>query len=225
MITLLHGEDIVLSRNYLLETKAKFSGEIIFLDGKTVEFDKLKQAVESTPLFTETRLIIIENLFGRTVKTQLKNILTYLNQFQKNSQILLWENKEVKKSSLGTISANWQVQLYNFPKLLFKFLEEIYPDNFSKNLSLLKELRKIYTAEFLFLMISRQIKYLILASDNALSGMPSWMRYKYVKQAKYFSKERLLKLYKRLLIMDINQKTGSASYEIAKELDLLLVTL
>lgn len=225
MITLVHGENIVASRNFLLEKKSNFKGEIISFNGKTVEIDKLKQAIESVPLFTDQRLIIIEDLYSRSAKLQLKNILSYLNQFQKTNEIILWEGKEIKKPSLGKACSDWNIQLFTHPKILFKFLEAIYPRNNLKILSFLKSLRQTYIDEFLFLMIARQIKYLILANDDALSGMPSWMSYKYKKQAKFFTKDQLINLYKKLLNIDINQKTSSSAFNLAEELDLLLATL
>lgn len=225
MITLLHGENIVGSRNYLNDIRVKHTGEIIVLDGKTVLLGEIKQAVESLSLFSGSRLVIIENLCSRLSKTQLKEYLSYLFKAESLSDIVIWEGKEITKVSLKNIPKNWKVESYPIPKVIFNFLDNISPGNNIKMLSLLKDSRKTNDDNFLFLMIVRQIRMLLLAFEGGLVGMPPWMAGKFSRQAKKYSKEDLLKLYKKLLLIDIGQKSGTAAFDLTKELDLLMATL
>ena len=71
MLTILHGENTVKSREALLASKQDYgNAEIIELLGN-VDYTSLKQALESTSLFSDKRLVIIENLFSS--KTQKKS--------------------------------------------------------------------------------------------------------------------------------------------------------
>ena len=66
----------------------------------------------------------------------------------------------------------------------------------------------------------------LLAKDSPdnLSKMPTWMRQKFVRQAEVFEHERLEKIYKKLLKIDIGQKTGTAVVPLESELDFLVIS-
>ena len=71
MITIIHGDDVLSSRNYLLEEKNKSTSNFAF-EGKNMILNDLIQVIESEGLFTDTKTIFIENflaefLFNETV--------------------------------------------------------------------------------------------------------------------------------------------------------------
>lgn len=225
MITLIHGENILESRNYLNEKRGKHQGETIILSGKTVSLGDLKQATESLSILATNRLVIVENLYSRPSKKELTQFISYLITFKTDFDIVLWEAKEITKVGLRKIPSSWEIKRYSLPKVMFAFLESIAPSNNQKMLKLIKDLRKTSGDDFIYLMIVRQIRLLLLAKENALSGMPSWMIGKFFRQAERFTKEQLLNIYKKLLIIDIGQKTGSAPFALGRDLDLLLATV
>lgn len=225
MLTLLHGDNIVDSRNELVRIKNNYQGEVLIFNGKTLSLTELKSAVESLSLFGSRRLIIIEELHSKISKIQLKELLEYLLKSEISVDMILWESKEILKTSLNKFMPVWKIQLFSIPKSLFTLLSSIIPSNNAKIMKLLKETRKTNNNEFIFLMIVRQIKMLLLASENALTSMPTWMQFKYLRQAKDFSKEQLLRIYRKLLLIDIGQKTSRSPFTLAQELDLFLATL
>lgn len=224
MKILLHGENIVESREALHQIRTKHKGEILNLNGKTVSLTEIKQALESMSLFEGDRLVIIENLFSRQSKTQLKELIDYIANIKTNTSLVLWEGKELGKVALRKFTA-FDVQLFKIPKVLFAFLENIIPGNIEKMLVLLNESRKSNEEMFIFLMIVRQIRLLLLAKDQGLIGMPPWIAGKLSHQSREFTNDQLIKLYKKLLLIDIGQKTGRASYNLGQELDLFIATL
>lgn len=225
MKIILHGENIVASRNALHEIRNKHRGETVILSGKTVSLGDLKQATESLSILSDNRLVIIENLYGRPSKKELTQFLSYLTTFKTEFNIVLWEAKEITAASLRKIPSSWEIKSFTLPKVMFAFLESISPVNNQQMLKLIKDLRKTSSNEFIYLMIVRQIRLLLLAKEKALGGMPSWMIGKFIRQADRFTREQLLDIYKKLLIMDIGQKTGIAPFELGSELDLLLATI
>lgn len=225
MFTFIHGENIVASRNYLNEIRTKHQGETVILSGKTVSLGDLKQATESFTLLSDNRLVIVENLYTRPSKKELAQFVSYLTAFKTDFNIVLWEAKEITKVGLRKIPSSWEIKSFTLPKVMFAFLESITPANNQKILKLIKDLRKTSSNEFIYLMIVRQIRLLLLVKENALTGMPSWMIGKFFRQATRFTKEQLLNIYKKLLIIDIGVKTGSAPFDLGSELDLLLATI
>ncbi len=224
MKTFLHGENIVESRNELQNIRTQHKGEIINLNGKNVALTELKQALESMSLFGQDRLVIIENLISRQSKTQLKEVIDYITSEKTSVNIVIWEGKEVGKILLRKFTS-WDIQLFKIPKVLFTFLDSITPGNAQRMLELLINSRKSNEDMFIFLMIVRQIRLLLLAKDRGLTGMPPWIAGKISRQSSSFSKEQLINLYKKLLLIDIGQKTGKASFNLNQELDLFVATL
>jgi len=69
MITLLHGENIMASRNALTSLKSQSADrEIRQLDGNGLDVTMLTQALESAGLFGTEVLIVIENLLSKSEK-------------------------------------------------------------------------------------------------------------------------------------------------------------
>lgn len=225
MFILLHGDDIDASRNALNLFRTG-QDEVISFDGKKITIDELTQAAESVSLFGEKRLIIIENLFSKGSKEDLKNITSYLSSVDSSYDIIIWEGKSVGKRETNKLGDIWQIKEFSIPKIIFTLMESIKPGNNKRMIELIKIAREYKASdEFIFLMMVRQIRMLLLAKENGLSGMPSWMAGKFSKQAGYFETEELILLYKKLLGIDIKQKTGSSAYPIGGELDLLLASL
>jgi len=83
---ILHGENLVASRKRLKEEidnfRLKFKGEVIKFAGNQVDLTQIKQAVESSSLFGQNRLIVIENLFSGSPSTEKQKIVGFYSSFQ-----------------------------------------------------------------------------------------------------------------------------------------------
>ena len=64
-----------------------------------------------------------------------------------------------------------------------------------------------------------------MASDNETSGMQPWQISNLLKQAEEFKKDDLIKIYKKLLEIDLKQKTSQSPNGLVYELDLLLADI
>lgn len=225
MFFLLHGDNIVESRDALNLLRVD-RDEVITIEGKTAQLNEIKQACESMSLFGEKRLVIIENLFSRLSKNELKEFIAYLSSIESSYDIIIWEGRSLTKATIGKLGKSWQIKEFSIPKVIFTLMESVKPKNNRRMIELLQKARELKTSnEFIFLMLVRQIRMLLLAKDNGLTGIPTWMAGKFSKQANYFQTEDLLMLYKKLLAIDIRQKTGTGVYDLAGELDLLFATL
>lgn len=231
MITILHGDDIVKSRQEL-ETikKQNKEAELLILDGRKVDLTQVKQVLEAGAMFTTSRLVIIENLLsGRKNKNQ-EEILGYLGKNPPRVELILWEEEEVSKSLLSKVPPA-KITLFKPEPVLFKFLESIRPKNTEEVLSLLARCIRVEAPEIIFYMLNRQFRLLLLVKDGITSGveeldrLADWQKQRLARQAKYFSLEQLVNIYHQLLEIDYQQKTGQAAFDLAKTLELFITNL
>ncbi len=130
MITLLHGENIIASRNELNKIKGEFKGEIINLDGSVLTETNFIQATQSNSMFGDARLVIIENI----PKFDLPETTT---------EVVIWVGKKV------TPPKNVTNLEFKTPASIFKFTNNMTVANF-------REALKDNDIQFIFIMMSRQ---------------------------------------------------------------------
>ena len=228
MIRFIHGDNQLESRNRLSElVNEAGSKEIVRL--REVNLTSVKQALESSSLFAEERLVVIENLVASGVN---KDVLDYLKKAQYQSDLLLWEGKKVDARKLGWIKKVGKLDEYSYPKVLFKLVEVVGIANKKEVLELFNETAKRMPVELLYFMLVRQLRLLLLISHNGVdaaiketASLQSWMIGKFKAQASSIGQERLKKLYKQILYIDYQQKSGQASLSLKQTLDIWLTQL
>ncbi len=231
MITIIHGDDIVSSRKYLLEEK-KTADSPIALEGERLTLSDLVPIIEGNQLFSKGKNIFVEKfLSGKKANSnELKNIASYLQKNNKLANIFLWEAKELTHGML-TLFKDAQVKLFKLPKHLFAFIDAIYPQNKHRLFSLFHSALKETEAELIFFMMIRQFRLLIALSDTnsdaieEVKRLAPWQRNNLQKQLKYFSNEALLSIYKKLFDIDLAQKTGSSPLSLIQAIDFFLLSL
>ncbi len=222
---IIHGDNQVESRQFLVnqieQAKAK-DREIVRFEGNEVELEKLQQALEGLSLLGKKKLVVIENLL---TKSPPKSIMDYLIKTQPRN-LIIWEEKEISQSKTNKFKA--QVKLFKLPPIIFKFLDSLLPGNNRHSLSLLKQAVGQSSAENVFYMIARQVRYLIIANQMGKEGLAElhpFQQQKIAAQAKKFQLSQLLELHRKLLYIDWQQKTGQAPMNLAGQLDLLVASL
>lgn len=231
MVTVLHGENTVASRKVLTEKIKLFQekgSEIIRIDGRKVDLTEVKQACEAGSLFGSDRLIVVEGFFSRPKNSQKTEIENYFKNLISQTNIILWEEKQLTPSQVSKLSSWSKVYLFKIEPIIFKFLDSLRPGNMRLMLTLLKRCYQVESPEMIFYMVCRQIRILILANDlgkNGLDGMPFWMENKFLYQSRNFSLKKLLDIHRQLLRIDYEQKTGRAIMPLDFYLDLLVANL
>lgn len=224
---ILHGDNIVASRKvlnqYISQAKAK-DKEIARFNGRKLSLNELQQALESKALFGTERLIVIENLLSSSPSRTRSSLISYLKKnFFEN--LILWEGKEVKRL---TGFKKTEIQVFKVPPTIFQFLDSLTPGEGKNSLSLLHACLKQGSAEVIFYMFARQIRFLIMAADlgkEGLVGLHPFQQEKIARQAEKFTLSQLLSLHRKLLRIDWQQKTGQASMPLSSQLDLLIASL
>ncbi len=221
---IIHGDNQVDSRQFLIDqinqAKAK-KKEVIRLEGKGLELEKLRQALEERSLLGTEKLVILENFF----KSSPDSVVNYLKKAQ-SPNLIIWESKEISKSKINQFKT--KSQLFKLPPIIFNFLDSLLPGNSRRSLSLLKKAVAQSSAESVFYMLARQVRYLIIANQlgkKGLAGLHPFQQQKIATQAKKFELGQLLTLHRQLLYIDWQQKTGQAPMDLTAQLDLLVASL
>jgi len=233
MLTIIHGSDIALSRKYFLEEKEKIKDAVLF-DADTINLTHLTQVFEGGGLFGETKYIFIEQLMTKRKKSaELTTILTFLEKHAAEHTIILWEGKELERSSLNLLKTV-NVKIFKLPQTLFQLLDAIQPGNGKILIKLFHETIKNSETEMIFFMLIRQIRILLTLTPGSsypdlnnlieeLKRMAPWQKSKLEKQANQFKLEQLLYLYDKLFQLELSQKTGTLTMPLSSAIDFFLV--
>jgi len=226
-IVVYSGNDIVSSRKAFLDYLESLQGddfELVRTSGKDLTEEALELHSSPISLFGQKKVLSIENILSSTKSKEKEKIIEKIAK-QKDCQIVIWEGKDISKVDQKKYPGNFIFRNFKLPQILFNFLDSLSPGKTKENLDFLHRVIEEVDPAFVFLMIIRQFRYLILASENELTGMPPWQSGKFFHQTKLFNKEKLLTIYERLLEIDYRQKTSQTVKDLVFELDLLLTEL
>lgn len=223
---IIHGENIVASRNYLKTITDGFKGEVVRLEGNQLTFNQILQSLESQSLFEENRLVVLEKVFSLLPSKEKEKILNYL-KVSDNKNAVIWEGKKIDGRVLKSFK-RMTVRCFDLSPYIFKLLDSISPGNPKQSLIFFHQCLSQDPPEIIFYMLVRQFRLLIIAKDlgeKGLEKMADWQKLKLVGQAKKFTLGKLLFLHRQLLKIDYEQKTGKSLLGLVSQLDLLLVTI
>ncbi len=220
------GDDIISSRKAFLECIERLKSdnfEIVRMRGKDLTRETLELLSSPTSLFGEKRALIIENLLSGQKSQDKDNLVKTILSLP--GPIVLWENKDFSRAEQFKLSG-FSFKNFKLPATMFRFLESIAPQTGSRQITLFRQASESVDVNFLFLMLVRQIRLLILAKEKQdWLKLPPWQKAKLQKQAAPFSQEALLLIYRKLLLMDYQQKTSGSPYSLENLLELLLTEI
>lgn len=231
MITIIHGDDLKLSRNYFLEEKKKTPNPLSLSD-ENLEISHLVQIFEGGGLFSDGKKVFIENLFSKKRSgKEFTKILKYLKDASISNSIFVWEGKEISRTNFSAFPKA-VLKTFNIPKSVFSFLDSLRPDNGRNNINLFHAALESAEAEFIFYMLTRQFRLLLAVSDSSsnkkideVQNLATWQKDKLKKQAGFFSLEKLKKAYKNIFEIDFGSKTGKLNLSLVQAIDFFLLDL
>ena len=222
MLTIICGEDIVTSRAFLSSLKKDYLKDGV--DVQAIRFDDIVEINrwlgDSLTLFSQKKVFFTEFL-NKKIKRDSKKILTELTIISKLKDVELvdWEDVGSRQLKLSKIA---KVKEFKPAKTIFKLLDCISPGNKNTFLNSLEQLSSSLDESFIFIMMARHVRNLILASQDILPPrMQSWQFGKLKYQARFWSSEKLVKFYEGLMRIDIASKTGKSPYSIKESIDIL----
>lgn len=229
MITLLHGDDILASRNALTSLKLESKDrEIRELNGNGLDPTSLTQSLESGGLFGTEILIVLENLLtksGKKGKTT-DDLLDVLVRNERNTKVILWEGKEITPTVIKRLGSQVDIRLFKTPKVIFQLLDGLRPHGGVTLLPLLQQTLAKDAAELFFSMLVKRIRQIIMLRDGVIpEGLQGWQATRLTSQSKLFTIDELLSMEKRLFEIDVSIKTGASPFPLAQQLELFFIDI
>lgn len=239
MITIVHGDDIVSSRNFFVSQKQKLKNPLEFA-GENITLTALVQIFEGGELFTEKKAVFIEDFLAKRKASRDKDeILSYLAKYQ-DHEIFLWEGKEISAKSLS-IFKKAEIRHFKLPQSLFLFLDSLKPGNGTFLIPLFHKTLKNMEVELVFFMLVRQFRLLLALSQrhpvpersegegsrniDEVKRLAPWQKGKLQRQASFFTAKELKNHFSRLYEIDLAQKTGALSLSLIQAIDMFLLRL
>jgi DNA polymerase III delta subunit len=228
MIILLHGDNTISSRTELTNLLKQYHDQgkdIEKLNGDQLDLIVLQHSVETANLFSP-KVTVIENIFSQRVSKEKNSLITYLGSLDVNqTEMVIWEKKEVSKTWLKKAAANWVVKKYPLPSLIFNLTDSLAPNNQPRLLQLYHQCRASLADELVFFMLCRRLREMLLVSLGEKIINAPWEVAKITRQAKNFTTNQLLNSYQQLLKIDYSIKTGQTDLSLGWHLDLWLARL
>ena len=234
MIYIFHGDNIEASRKSFVEalvrSKAAGANEVVRLNGAEIVQSDLIQALESQSLFGNDRVVVIEGLFSRRISKEKDSLLSYLALSPYPSSLLLWEGKKITAVGLKKFTEKKEVEIKEFKisGLLYKFLDQIVPDNGSLASLTFNNLIIEEPVELVFYLLVKRITELLLQNSSSGSGGgydQDWRMQKITEQTLKWTEKGLVNFHKRLTEIDEAVKTGSTPSNLSSHLDIALLNL
>lgn len=226
MIKLIHGENQKESRSALLALIAELKLETIFLDAKKITLPDVYLACESKSLFQSQKLIVFENFFqGKKTKDK-QNIVDFLLTDHHFNELIFWENKKIENLKSFKFSKQISILSFNYDGNIFNFLDSLGKLTLKEIYKSFHRLLKANDAEIIYTMLVRQFRILLLVKGTTAnnSGLVDWMYYKFKKQSDNFELNYLISIYRKLLNLDFQLKTGKTPYKKEQLLDIFFTT-
>lgn len=229
MLTIIHGDDTAASRTHYLQIKEKYP-EATTMDGQSINLTDLAQILEGGGLFTEETTLFIENFIQKKkTSSDYKEIVSYLNDQAKTATIVLWEGKELERSTLTPFKQSI-VKPFKLPQSLFMFLDAIKPHNGPQLIQLFHKTIATVEPEAVFAMLVRQIRILLALRDKPaeieeIKRLQDWQRGKLISQSKQFSADELINLFCQLFVMEEGMKTGKLNIDLVTAIDIFLLEI
>lgn len=224
MLTIICGEDVIASRNYysyLYESYKKRQYSIEFV--KANELSKItKWMGESASLFAEKSIFFTENLSKKIQRKGAGEISKTIDKIilMKDVEVVSWEQEKQKREL--KISSKAKIKEFKPDKTIFKFLDACFRGNIKNFLYTLNNLPKTTDDLFIFVMLVRHIRNLLLVKHGIVpKNIQKWQLWKLESQAKLWKKNDLEEFYHGLHKIDIALKTSKNPYSVKKSLDIL----
>jgi len=219
MLTILHGDNIVLSREELVRIKnSAINKEIRDINGKDMSEAELRQGVESLSLFGSAILITLEHTFstlGRKEKL-IKIYADIINQAGQDTSIIIWEPKELGKTVLDCFKKA-VVRVFKTPPVIFALLDGLAPGYPKQILMTYEKAESTEAPELMLYMIQNRVRQLIQVKDGVTPDRVSgWQLTRLTNQCRSFTMNELLTMETKLIDLEYFFKSGTTPYTLTQ---------
>lgn len=227
MLTIIAGEDSIVSRNKLQSHKEKYKNENYSIQDVSASNvpDLLKNAEGVTDLFGQESIYVVETLSSKYKGREKTPFKEAVQDIARSTSIHLidWESGKSAYEVSGLKRISTAFFEAKPEKSIFELLDACVPGNLSPFLNSVDQVSKTQDIGFIYALLCRHVRKLILASENALDSKTApWQRGKLKSQASVWDQLNLVKFYEGLARIDISMKTSSTPYDLRGSIELLV---
>lgn len=224
MITLICGEDIIKSREYLLsleEAYKKKGYQIQHAEASQLQ-DVINAAEGSPNLFGQKQVFVTEHINKYISRKKISGSMSdFLDKIdlRKEIDLLIWERLSLRDLKLKKVNV---VKEFKPNKNIFQLLDACYPSNLKNFISLLDDIGTSQNEMFIFIMLLRHLRTILLLKMGITPGnVAPWQAAKLVSQTKFWPMAKLSGFYDGLYRIDLSLKTGRNPHGVKRSLDIL----
>ncbi|NTU73406.1 hypothetical protein HGB07_04530 [Candidatus Roizmanbacteria bacterium] len=225
MLTIICGEDEVGSRAYVNDLKKHYAskGYDMYEVGPRDIGSILNDDLGASSLFGSQSVYItsgLNSLIGR--KKTNNEFLQQLDQLSVDQDkiVIDWEEGvSLRDIKIKNVTA---IKEFKPSQTIFALLDSCYPGNKALFITMLSAVGSSQEEGFIFIMLARHIRQLLLAAYDALPvNTPPWQKNKLKSLAGKWSKPKLLQMYHGLARLDQGLKTSTNTYGYIKAIEIL----
>jgi hypothetical protein len=217
MITIIHGENTVASRQYLADVLKKFKslGYGVIRPEGTRDLENFTDFSQSVTLFGQKTVVVLENFLKQKGK-----IKPSVNRDELN-EVVFWEDGKRSAAVLAQFDKRAQVMEFKVPYSVFRLLDNLRPDNQKTTIRLYHQLLKNLPPEMIFSFVASRFIDLYYPPI----GKPDWTKEKLSTQTQSFTKIKLAGILRELSAIDLGQKNSLSPLPLDKQLEVFLLKL
>lgn len=224
MLTVICGEDITPSRQHFSSLKEYYEKKNFevkhIVPSELEEIYKNSEGVISlfgqhSAYFVDKLSTFISRKKKSTFETMFKELVV-----NKDIHIIDWEEKSAYElTSIKKLASEFKE--FKPEKSIFQLMDTCYPGNLKGFLKSVETVNQTQDDLFIFAMLCKHIRGLILAKENALGTMSPWQKKHILTQAKMWNMDTLIGFYEGLAKIDMSLKTSGTPFTVKKSLDIL----
>jgi len=224
MLTIICGEDSIASRDYYFSLKKNYQDkDFQVIEIPSSELENIPSWMgESRSLFNQNKVFFTVNVnkkLSRKLNLKINKVVDQLIK-DKAVEVVAWE--EEISSRMLKFPKGVNVKEFKPSQNIFKLQDALYPGNLKSFLSILNQLTETVDENFIFIMLIRHIKNLLLVkTGQSNSKLQSWQIAKLKSQVSKWPLDKLINFYDSFHKIDISQKTSTNPYSVKKSVDIL----
>lgn len=227
MLTIFCGDDSATARSEYLKAIEKYKSshaEILLVTPSSL-LDIKKGVGDSLSLFSEQKIFCMEGLekygFKKSTKAKKDSVYEAILSLSTNKSIIILDFEDGKQGRQLKLKDLAKVYESKPATSIFQLVEECIPNNKIKFIASLRTVCETQDEMFVFIMLARHVRQLVLISQGVMLTLPPWQKGKISSQANKWDGQKLLHFYEGIIKIEIGAKSSSNPYGIAKSLEIL----
>lgn len=217
MIRVIHGGNSLASFQALEKILSQYSDlSTTRLNGSDTDLKTIREALE-TPSFEGQRLVVLEDLSRNRSQSLVTELKKYLANLPESEDLVIYERRLLPPES-PILALSRSIQAFPQPAGLnvFDWADQVGKRQLHASLEGWEKLVKAGDEpEYLFLMLVRQFRLLLLLKKGERAKIPEFVENKLRSQLRFWTERDLLAVYRKLWELDRLNKTGVMPLEVS----------